>query len=295
MRKANSESVKFFHPVGLSTFKYGVTIPVEAQTDRMRAIEKGGKVPVTIVIGSEEPFNAEIRRLNNKPGHLQFRYDNKAQESLRHCLIGLFGDETKGGLLEVTELTPFTFLIKPILQSNFPSLQISDMLLHGLAKKELNRFSEIGQIKDSLTAVKYDSESSQSEYNKRINEGLTKTGWNSEQKVVADLGLKCDFEKNGIWVEVEFGNARSYYQDYVKFMLAKKYRNARLGLLLCPTLSFATLLCELGRQRAQENSVRERPPIYSGMMNYEKAVRELPYLGFLFEMPIVVAGLGISG
>lgn len=295
MCKTNPEFVKFLHPVGLSTFKYGVTIPVEAQTDRMCAIEKGGKVPVTIMIGTEEPFNAEIRRLNNKPGHLQFRYENKAQERLRHYLMMVFGDAAEGGLLEITEVAPLIFQFKPIFQSNFPSLQISDMLLHRLAQKELNRFSEIGQIKESLASVEYGMGLSQSDYNKRITDGLTNAGWNSEQKVVADLGLKCDFEKNGIWVEVEFGNARSYYQDYVKFMLARKYRNARLGLLLCPTMSFASLLCELGRQRAQENAVRERPPVYSGMMNYEKAVRELPYLGFMFEMPIVVAGVGVSG
>jgi len=295
MRKANPKFVKFLHPVGISTLKYGVTIPVETQTDRMLAIEKGGKVPVTIMFGTEEPFTAEIRRLNNKPGHLQFRYENKAQERLRHSLIRLFGDVTEGGLLEVTEVAPFTFFFKPILKSNFPSLQVCDMLLHRLAQKELNRFSEIGQIKESLASVGYETGYSQSDYNKRIGEGLVKTGWNSEQKVVAELGLKCDFEKNGIWVEVEFGNARSYYQDYVKFMLARKYRNARLGLLLCPTMSFASLLCELGKQRAKENTARERPPVYSGMMNYEKAVRELPYLGFMFEMPIVVAGVGVSG
>jgi hypothetical protein len=78
-------------------------------------------------------------------------------------------------------------------------------------------------------------------------------------------------------------------------MLAKKYREARLGLLLCPTNSFASLLYELGRQRAQENVVRERPAIYSGMMSYKKAVRELPYLGDIFEMPILVAGVGVRG
>jgi len=33
--------------------------------------------------------------------------------------------------------------------------------------------------------------------------------------------------------------------------------------------SFAALLCELGRQRARENVVRERPAAYSGMMSYE--------------------------
>ena len=30
-------------------------------------------------------------------------------------------------------------------------------------------------------------------------------------------------------------------------------------------------------------------------MSYEKAARELPYLGFIFEMPIVVAGVGVRG
>jgi len=78
-------------------------------------------------------------------------------------------------------------------------------------------------------------------------------------------------------------------------MLAKKHRSARLGLLLCPTTSFASLLCELGRKRAQANVLRERAPVYSGMMSYEKAARELPYLGFMFEMPIIVAGVGVSG
>ena len=291
----NLDNVKFLHPVGASTFKYGVTIPVEVQTGRMNAIEKGGKVPVAILFGTEEPVMAEIRRLNNKPGHLQFRYENKSQERLRRYLSGVFGSTAGGNLLEVVEITPFTFLFKPILKNAAPFLQICDMLLHQLEQKEMEQFAEIRQIKDSLATVKYNSGFSQSDYNGLINEGMISKGWNREQKVLKELGLKCDFEKNGIWVEVEFGNARSYYQDYVKFMLAKRYSNASLGLLLCPTTSFASLLCELGRQRAQENLVRERPPVYSGMMSYEKAARELPYLGFMFEMPIVVAGVGVSG
>ena len=289
------DNVKFLHPVGASTFKYGVTIPIEVQTERMCAIAKGCKAPVTILIGSEEPVIAEIRRLNNKPGHLQFRYENKAQERLRQYLLRIFGNQTDGSLLEVEEVSPFTFLFKPILKNASPRLQINEMLLHMLQQKEVKRFAEIEQIRESLASVEYDAGFSQSDYNRQINEGLTKKGWNREQRVVEELGLKCDFEKNGIWVEVEFGNARSYYQDYVKFMLAKKYRDARLGLLLCPTTSFASLLCELGRQRAQENVVRERAPVYSGMMSYEKAARELPYLGFMFEMPIVVAGVGVRG
>lgn len=126
------------------------------------------------------------------------------------------------------EVAPFKFIFKPILKSASPCLQISDMLLHRLDKKEAKRFMEIDQIGETLAAVEYDAGFSQSDYNGRINEGLVSQGWNREQRVVNELGLKCDFEKNGIWVEVEFGNARSYYQDYVKFMLAKKYRNIPL-------------------------------------------------------------------
>ncbi len=295
MQPSLFENLKFLHPVGLSTFRYGVTIPLEAQTERLRAIEKGGKVAVTILCGAEEPVKAEIRRLNNKPGHLQFRYENKSQERLRLWLAAVFGGSVAGNLLEIVEVAPFTFLFKPILKSTAPALQIGALQLHHLERQEMEGITEIHQIRESLAAVDYDAAFNQADYNGLISAGLVDRGWQREQRVVPELGLKCDFEKNGIWVEVEFGNARSYYQDYVKFMLARKYRAARLGLLLCPMTAFAALLCELGQKRARENSVSERSPVYSGMMSYEKAARELPYLGFMFEMPIVVAGVGVSG
>lgn len=40
--------------------------------------------------------------------------------------------------------------------------------------------------------------------------------------------------------------------------------------------------------------VREQAASYGGMMSFEKAARELPYLGFMFDMPIVVAGVGVK-
>lgn len=295
MDSALLEMVKFLHPVGTSTLRYGVTIPLDAQTERMQTVSKGGKITATILFGTEEPVVAEIRRLNNQPGHLQFRYENKAQERLRNYLAGVFDGLADGSLLQIEEVAPLTFQFKPILKTAVPSLHINDILFHQIEPKKARCFNEIQQVSETVASVEYDKTFTQSDYNGHICASLVKKGWNSEQRVIAELGLKCDFEKNGIWVEVEFGNARAYYQDYVKFMLAKKYRDARLGLLLCPTTSFASLLCELGRQRAHENVVRERPAVYSGMMSYEKAVRELPYLGFMFEMPIVVAGIGVKG
>jgi len=289
------DNIKFLHSVGTSTLKYGITIPIEVQTDRMLSISKGGKVPVTILFGDKEPVVAEIRRLNNTVGHLQFRYENKAQERLRLYLTGLFASQLSGNLLEVEEVSPFTFTFRPILRKSSPHLHINDMLLHRIERHAIDHAVEVEEINEAIASVKYDATYNQAAYNKRINEDFARRGWNCEQKVNSELGLRCDFEKKGIWVEVEFGNARSYYQDYVKFMLAKKYRDARLGVLICPTKSFAALLCELGRKRAQNDIVREQPAKYSGMMSYEKAVRELPLLGFMFEMPIVVAGIDIAG
>jgi hypothetical protein len=295
MTLALFDHVKFLHPVGISTCKYGVTIPLEAQTARMLAIAKGVKVPVTILLGGDEPVFAEIRRLNNQPGHLQFRYEKKAQERLRQALANIFGGGVTGNLLEVEEIAPLVFRFKPILKATSPRLQISDLLLHRVKQAEIDRIAEVGQIGATLGGISYDSGFGQSAYNGVINERLQGQGWTPESRVVDELGLRCDFEKNGVWVEVEFGNARTYYQDYVKFMLAKQYRSARLGLLLCPTASFAGLLCELGRKRAQENVVREQAASYGGMMSFEKAARELPYLGFMFDMPIVVVGVGVTG
>lgn len=51
---------KFLHSVGISTCKYGVTIPLEAQTARMLAIDKGAKVSVTIFLGGDESVLAQV-------------------------------------------------------------------------------------------------------------------------------------------------------------------------------------------------------------------------------------------
>lgn len=287
------DNLKFLHPVGVSTIKYGVTIPLEAQTPTLLAITRGAKVPVTILCDGMEPVQADIRRLNNKPGHLQFRYELKSHERLRHYLSTIFAQGASSSLLNIEEIAPWTFRFQPILKDSRPCLQIIDTLHHNLKAQAARRFTELDHIRESLGTIAYDDSLSQSDYNSRIKAGLEDRGWQSEQRVVKELGLKCDFEKNGVWVEVEFGNARSYYQDYVKFMLARKYQDAKLGLLLCPTTSFATLLCELGKKRARENSVSERSPVYSGMMSFEKAARELPYLGFMFNIPIIVAGIGV--
>nr|VFK25960.1 MAG: hypothetical protein BECKMB1821G_GA0114241_101720 [Candidatus Kentron sp. MB]VFK33778.1 MAG: hypothetical protein BECKMB1821I_GA0114274_105312 [Candidatus Kentron sp. MB]VFK76377.1 MAG: hypothetical protein BECKMB1821H_GA0114242_105412 [Candidatus Kentron sp. MB] len=78
------------------------------------------------------------------------------------------------------------------------------------------------------------------------------------------------------------------------FLIAAKYQHYQCGVLLCPTASLANYLCDLGRERARRKTDQTRAVSYSGMMTYEKAVRELPYLGHVLKTKVVIAGLDVS-
>jgi hypothetical protein len=162
-------------------------------------------------------------------------------------------------------------------------------------------YLEFKELEQCLMAIRYKQEHSQSHYNREIASILSRMGWGGETRIIEHIGLRCDFVKNGVWVEVEFGNARVYYQDYIKFLLALRHRAARLGILLCPTNAFAQLLCDLGQRRAIERRTTNRAseksmsrPSYSGMMSYEKAMRELPFLEFMLTGSIVIGGIEIQ-
>ncbi len=114
--------------------------------------------------------------------------------------------------------------------------------------------------------------------------------WQKEIKAIPDLDLKCDYRKMSIQVEVEFGNARAYYQDYIKFMLSYSSKQINLGILITPTLGFANVLCEIGKQKALQRGRKT----YSGMMHFEKAFKEFQYLKALFDMPIAILGIDVS-
>jgi hypothetical protein len=120
-------------------------------------------------------------------------------------------------------------------------------LFHKISASDAHAIPQLHQLSDTLSTVEYRPSDGQREYNGRIAHALAREGWRREVRPVRGLGLRIDFEYNGIWTEVEFGNARSYYQDYIKFALAHRHCSARCGVLLCPTELFANMLCELGR------------------------------------------------
>jgi len=295
-----SSTVTFLHAVGQSTIRQGITVPVIAQIAWLSNIQKGRAIPVTIRFGKGKSVSAALGRINNARGHLQFRYESKKQADLRDYLTEVFGStEHANGVLRVSELEPHVFLFEPVSagRQTIAALSICNPHFHNCNDVAVWGCHEFKELERCLTAIPYNEEHNQSDYNKEIKSALYSMGWKCETRILSEIGLRCDFEKNGVWVEVEFGNARVYYQDYIKFLLALRHRTAKLGILLCPTNAFAQLLCDLGQRRAlvrSDDNTNHRPS-YSGMMSYEKAMRELPFLEFMLTGSIVIAGIEIQG
>jgi hypothetical protein len=295
-----SSTVSFLHAVGQSTLRQGLAVPMIAQISWLKEIQKGESIPVTIAFGRGLSVPASLRRINNARGHLQFRYEARQQAALRDYLSGVFGKQTdfKNALLRVTEVQPRVFLFEPIAvgPQTVAHLALCQPYFHNCSKQEAEALGEFSELQECFKTVHYNEAHGQADYNKGIASVLRARAWQDEARILPGIGLRCDFEKNGIWVEVEFGNARVYYQDYIKFLLAARFKAARLGILLCPTNAFAQLLCDLGKQRAQakQRAASARAPKYSGMMSYEKAIRELPYLQFILTSKTVIAGIEIQ-
>ena len=289
--------IRFLHAVGKSTLRQGLTVPVSAQTPWAKRIERGESVSVTISFGGAKSVDARLRRINNTVGHLQFRYESKKEAALRAYLEKEFAVARvkDARLLEVTEIGRHSFLFRPICGDHGkpPTLSIHKPLFYNLSGRDARAIPEFGELKRCLSDIEYRAQHGQREYNRRIAEVLVETGWNREVRLLDQIGLRTDFERHGVWLEVEFGNARTDYQDYVKFRLAHRYHSAPRGILLCPTEPFARLLCDLGQRRAaaKRKGTAHKPPSYSGMMTYEKAAREFPYLRSVFTERIIVAGI----
>ena len=89
-------------------------------------------------------------------------------------------------------------------------------------------------------------------------------------------GLAADFRKEfsglTIQVEVQFGNMARWYSDIFKFQTAYSQNLIQMGLCVVP-------MGELARR------------IDSNVVNYERAVRELPSAELSITLPILIAGL----
>jgi hypothetical protein len=276
--------VRFTHKVGASTLKEGLAIPVSAQNGKLSAIQKGASKKIQIVFDNGLRFDAEIKRLANARGHLQIRYNRTRSEKFRTFLQKHYDQAHENLLIEVAEETPSVFLVN-ILGSR---LWISQRFSANIAS-DYSLVTEIDSLGQGISRIHVKPTWRQADYNENIRSVLQSSGWKSEVPVHEDLGIRCDFRKDNIWMEVEFGNARTYYQDLMKFLLSQHYKNASLGILLCPTKNLADIICGEGRRRAESRLGREAS--YSGMMTYEKAESEWSAIKRVISPKMIVAGI----
>lgn len=119
----------------------------------------------------------------------------------------------------------------------------------------------------------------QSAMNRAISEALRGDGWGSEPVAAGPmaspttpLGLKGDFVRNGVFVEVEFGNVASMHRDFFKFQIANRAGAGDVGVLVVATDKLARFFD-------------------SGVATFEVADKNRPFLAIGVQMPIWIIGI----
>jgi hypothetical protein len=283
----------FKHLVGKSTLKEGITVQ-KGFDNIFESPDSGEKKNITFLYGNDQSVEVVLRRLNNVRKHVHIKYTNKVQAPFIEWLNETFVETKKGSIgefIEFKKVGPGIFKLFPITlgMAHNAKLYVADSVFHKTDHATLNSGDSFIEIEKIINNISFKADEGQTFYNRAIEKAFSEHAWRREVKAIPDLDLKCDYRKNTIQVEVEFGNARAYYQDYIKFMLSYFSKQINLGILITPTTGFANLLCEIGKQKAL---LRGRKT-YSGMMNFEKAFKEFQYLKPLFDMPIGILGIDV--
>ena len=115
--------------------------------------------------------------------------------------------------------------------------------------------------------------------NMALDASFRAAGWSLQPPVVSaersggpETGLKADYKKGRIQVEVQFGNMARWYTDVFKFQLSYSLDNIDVGILVVPTQVLANLIDE-------------------NVAYYERVLRELPWAKMSLTLPILVVGM----
>lgn len=284
----------FKHLVGKSTLKEGITIHKNFEAF-FESPASGQKREMTLIYDDNKSCKVVLRRLNNIRNHVQIKYTKKTHLSFLNWLNDVFTETRKGIIgefIEFHKISQDVFRLSPITigMSCKAKLYIADSMYYKIEENTLKGITSFNEVGNIINRINFKVDEGQSFYNREIERVFSELQWQKEGKAIPELDLKYDYRKDDVQVEVEFGNARSYYQDYIKFMLSYISKQIQLGLLITPTLGFANILCEIGRQKA----LRRGRKSYSGMMPFEKAYKEFTFLKSIFDMPIVILGIDVS-
>ena len=288
---------RFKHFIGKSTLEYGFTIPQSA-CEYIRPPLKGKKRTIKILL-NDHSYDVVLRTLNNSQGHCQVRYEGADGNALQSTIRSLFGNSkgeiVKGEYLDIEIASPDMLRITPYPYKRDEFLVVKDLICHHIKEAVLIENRLYGEVVEAMQSVRCFKTERQMYYNQVIRKEFARLGWEKEQRVVRDnnITLKCDFRKDDMQIEVEFGNARGYYQDLIKFWMSKKYNNINIGGLIIPSVNFAHHLCMLGKKQAVQKSNNENKT-YSGMTDFEKVQREFDYIKDLFNMPLYIMAVDIK-
>jgi len=72
-------------------------------------------------------------------------------------------------------------------------------------------------------------------YNKAFEAEFLKLDWKSQPLLYKKPRLIGDFQKNDIFVEIQFGNSAALYRDYYKFHYGLTHNLLSLAVLIVPT------------------------------------------------------------
>jgi hypothetical protein len=291
----------FNHIIGKSTLAQGFTIPKSAYS-YISLPEKGEKRIITLVYAKNRRTQVLLRRLNNSPGHVQIRYDGKTGLQFRQWLLESFSEIENENLnkinnsLNIIIINDDTWEITTSTTHKRNTLYFTDIRVQNIRENHLLSLEQFAEITSSVRNIDFIQEKRQDYYNDKICKELSTKGWLKEQKIVEEdpnIRLKCDFRKDMWQLEVEFGNARTYYQDIVKFAISYSAGLMKIGGLIVPDYLFANHLCQLGKKNAIEN--RSSPSAqYSGMIHFNKVVNEFEYIKRIFRIPFFIAAVAVS-
>jgi len=281
------------HAVGKSTLAEGFAVP-RGLEHWIQAPDAGHKRTIYLLF-NELRVPATLRRLANARGHVQIKYENADGRPFRDWLARNFRSSAlglDGEYMELSRICESEFRVCAFPASSQPDrhLAITEWLFHRTSSDVFERYAAAREIPAIVRNIKFNGSEGQEYYNRLLSSHFSDWSWESEKRVIPELPLRCDFLKDAVQVEVEFGNARTYYQDFIKFMLAHNQRAADVGILVVPSEVFARQLCAVGRQRA----IASGRHYYSGMIHLGKVRRELEFLKFMLKMPIAIAGIGES-
>jgi hypothetical protein len=128
--------------------------------------------------------------------------------------------------------------------------------------------------KKTGTSKSWTFTTSQKQMNVLLNAEFKAKGWDCQPYVTEDkvTGIKADYKKARVQVEVQFGNMARWYTDVFKFQVSYSLGLIDVGVLVVPMQAFAATIDE-------------------NIAYYERVVRELPYAKMSITLPIWVVGI----